>query len=92
MYSSVWPERLAWDQEVGGSNPSTLNLAHWVSFLGGVAQLGEHLACNQKVAGSSPVPSIKALVSEIGTGAGLKPPCSKGRAGSSPAEGSKERN
>jgi hypothetical protein len=40
---------------VAGSNPVFLTL----SIIGGLAHLGEHLFCKQKVIGSSPISSTK---------------------------------
>lgn len=41
-------------KSVGGSNPLSSS-----NYVGAVAQLGEHLVCNQDVGGSSPLPSTK---------------------------------
>jgi hypothetical protein len=54
-YSSVGLEHTPDKREVSGSSP--LRPTNDLILIGGVAQLGERLVCNQKVAGSIPVTS-----------------------------------
>ncbi len=60
--------------------------AHRRFSFGGVAQLGEHLFCKQKVAGSIPVASIYTSEEEQQT----HPPVTREIAGAAPVRGVRE--
>ena len=55
--SSAWLERTPDKREVGSSS-----LPRPTIYVGGVAQLGEHLLCKQEVIGSNPFASTSMLI------------------------------